>query len=347
VERYIGVENELFAFMNGEFVCIDTHFFDKIKRRVDYRVDRTNIITHSGNKYYIDSGGILEIVTPPIEVNRGFATRLTNSIILGRNHIIESLPNLKFTGYSMHWNISKGDYRSIGQDISIPFHLFGLNPLSVGFKVRDAGDRYEIMGESLVNNNQINALALLLGSYSVARDSRSLQVKTRKRFVNGKQHDFFLNSGRRGMVEVWGDKKIRAQKYLENFYEWVYPEVKEFGTKREIGNLEEFVFQRRPLEIDDIDFFNEIKKAGGKRGRHYLPIEVGDGRSLILKKGGRASVPREGKNLSAIISQKRYIYNFDFDILTLRRDVFAGASGIGEVYKFGEKLRKNGGRISH
>jgi len=242
MKKYFGIENELLTFKKGKFTHFTNSFFKKLKTKDSYSLDNFTIITETGNKYYIDAGEIIEIVTPPIEINRGFSTRVMNSLILGRNHIVKTFPEFQFTGYSIHWNFTrKESYDEIYKTLVIPFHLFGLTPLSTGLNLRNPEERYELLGDSINNNLQINATALLFGAYSLAIEEENFPLRFDKFiFINNKV-DFFLKSGRKSFIHLEDGKKISAQTYLKEFYNWLEPFIKKVSTEKEKNNLENFV----------------------------------------------------------------------------------------------------------
>ena len=196
MKNYIGVENEMYAFKGQrqknsttnkteivyESVNFLHRFNDSFKEKVgskDRKSRNHYIITDQGINYYVD-GTALEMCTSPIVINKGYASRLTDMIMTGRNNIVQSKPWLKFAGYSMHWNVSEDrqiettDYIN---GVLLPFYLFAQNPLSGGVRHRSKGrginsPRHEFMADHLNNEDQIRSLALLLGSYNLARTNK-------------------------------------------------------------------------------------------------------------------------------------------------------------------------------
>jgi hypothetical protein len=107
-QRYIGIENEFVSFKNGNQITF-TEYFNSIQSPSDFNIASTAIRRITGNGFYVD-GNEVEILTPPIVLNNGFATRLTDSLMIGRDFLVRKTPELKHTGYSMHWNLTKDEY---------------------------------------------------------------------------------------------------------------------------------------------------------------------------------------------------------------------------------------------
>lgn len=308
-ERYIGIENELKSFKNGKEVPFNNYYFDNLKNSFNkvYTKSSTSIRTDTGNGFYID-GNEAEILTPPISLNKGFSSRLTDSLVIGRNKLIESTPELTHTGYSMHWNLSKEskDKNLFYRGISIPFQLFTLTPISTGFNLREngKGKRYEILGDSINNPDQINAAALLFGAYTLAiEDNPSFPWETpelplQKRtpiFTGDGRYDFIKgNFGKHG-------KEMQVQQFLEGFYHWLEPTVKKLGTKKEINNLEEFVYGEKELEFDKFPSFAKLYDADKKKGGTFLPFQTNE-YSTFLKKESVEKLPQEAKLLGDLVS---------------------------------------------
>ena len=104
-DKYIGIENELTSFENNKIEGFNSKDFNNLLKDEYFKISDTSIRSNTGNGYYID-GSEIEIITPPIALNKGFSTRLTNALIIGRNYVIENTPDMSHTGYSMHWNLS-------------------------------------------------------------------------------------------------------------------------------------------------------------------------------------------------------------------------------------------------
>ncbi|MCR4327756.1 MAG: hypothetical protein NUV46_04205 [Nanoarchaeota archaeon] len=277
-------------------------------------------------------------------MNKGFATRLTNSLLIGRDHVIKNTPELDHTGYSMHWNltspeVSEEDYENKGgiiyDEISVPFQLFGLTPLSIGFNVRsrEPRNRYEILGDSLQKEDQINALALLLGAYSFASEKFSFPLKINDFFEINCSTDTQIN-GRKSHIELLNNENlISAQKYLEKFYEWVEPYIGKLGENEEIINLEKFIKGEKKLEMDEREYFEKLKERKGYENGVYYPIELEDGRSQILKDSGKKNIPLEGKLLGKII--KFNVKDLSWNFLEVQEgSLVKKIEGIDEIYQF-------------
>jgi len=339
-QKYIGLENELTSFNNYGDQGFSIDDFKKLLKGKYFKKSNYSIRSDTGNGYYVD-GAEIEIVTPPIALNRGFATRLTNALLIGRNHIIKNTPYFNHTGYSMHWNLSnndsdKSDFNLFDEsnefnktrlihNLYVPFQLFGLTPLSLGFNVRTDkySNRYELLGDSLMKNDQINAAALLLGAYSAATENTFFKKNNFPisilKINNDKNNDFMLNElskGRYSTLEVKIDNKkkiTQAQNVLELFYEWINPFVYRLGERDEINNLEAFIKGDKKLEMDDLKYFNILKQNEGLGYKGtYLPIEISTQnfvRSQILKinlnEEHQIPTPIEGKLLGVYASNNK------------------------------------------
>jgi len=317
-ENYIGIENEFVTFDNGEQVPFQKEWVDLLRKKSKayYNISETSIRTETENGFYIDDEKV-EILTPPIALNRGFASRLTDSLMIGRERLLEAVDGVKHTGYSMHWNLSyngtSASYEAFLRGIALPFHLFGLTPLSVGFALRNGRTgRYELLGDSLNNEDQIKGLALLLGAYSLMLERYERFPLALKDVGQLNTCTKFLTNGRTDEVNVFsldkGVVKIQAQKFLNAFYQWIKPMVLEIGTKREVKNLEGFISGEKQLEFDRREFYehlraNNLKEIDGT----YLPFETNDPQNpgTVLTKSGRArKVSFEGRLLGKLVDRR-------------------------------------------
>jgi hypothetical protein len=347
-QKYIGIENELTSFKYNINNKLRKHDFDVddfqnlLKDKYFKKTDKS-IRSSTGNGYYID-GEEIEIITPPVALNKGFATRLTNSLLLGRNYVIENTPSMLHTGYSMHWNLSH-DYNNFDladnrkhliNNLCVPFSLFGLTPLSNGFNIRTnrRNDRYEVLGDSIVKEDQINATALLLGAYCQAIEnypSMLLENDTKGGFpieifdssINKSGYSLkTIYNGRYSKIDAVVNYKrsesitTQAQNILEIFYDWINPFVYKLGERDEINNLEAFIKGEKKLEMDDVKYFDILSNHNGISCGIYYPIEVlaSNGlRSQILKVTNKDTlkVPIEGELLGVYalngIPEKRSI----------------------------------------
>jgi hypothetical protein len=361
-EKYIGIENELTSFKDDAFDSeiirqgFELGDFNKLLKDEYFTISDTSIRSNHGNGYYID-GDEIEIITPPIALNKGFSTRLTNALLLGRNYVIENTPHMLHTGYSMHWNLSHHysnfdlsyDSDLLHNNLAIPFQLFGLTPLSCGSQVRTGKykNRYEILGDSLTNTNQINATALLLGAYSAATETQSYHTDKFPIRVNGLGYNIqkpnLLQKGRYSEIEVkinddFNDIKItQAQNILELFYEWLNPFVYKLGERDEINNLEAFITGEKKLEMDDVKYFNKLKKNNGLSDNGvYAPLVINTrygSRSQILYpiKKDNLSVPIEGellgiyaKNCNCHVGDKFVTTQMDWNCIRLLNSEMIG-----------------------
>ncbi|MDO8517347.1 MAG: hypothetical protein Q7S33_04455 [Nanoarchaeota archaeon] len=371
-DKYIGIENELVSFYEEYEQTSFQNYFDRFADDSDYKKSKTAVRTTTGNGFYVD-GSEIEILTPPILINKGFATRLTDSLMIGRERVVKSIPELKHTGYSMHWNLTaEKDYDKIEQFyriIAIPFHLFGLTPLSVGLNMRwkvdtDDGEkevikRYELLGDSINNEEQINALALMLGSYS--HIMRHFDYLGKKQFplkdldldldYTENLTEKFLPEGRSSFIKAIVNKPIQAQQYLELFYKWIGPFVSKLGSKKEIQNLEDFIEARKPLEFDKFKYYNCLNEMNFKERGVYLPNELF--KNIVLTETRERKVPLEGRLLGEIVKQlEDKIASMEWDKISYKLLTFCKIceeyhneeikeiKEISNIYKFARGLDK-------
>jgi len=358
-QKYIGIENELKSFEKLGSASFDTRDFDYLLNG-EYlkKLDRSRIRSDTGNDYYVDWNEI-EIVTPPIPLNTGFASRVTNQLIIGRNYVIANTPYLKHTGYSMHWNLtSKGNKREFYRDIAIPFQLFGLTPLSCGFNVKSKSNntRFEIAGDSLTNEAQINATALLLGAYTMAKSKNNFplimqEVEVKKSNLRNESRIYhMLLDGRHTMINVLERSKFCSQNYketqaqnvLELFYEWLSPFVYKLGEREEISNLEAFIKGEKKLEIDDVKYFEMIKQNDENFDRVYKPLiipTINGTRSPILQVTNQPEVSLEGKLLKNIVNKKELnISSVNWNEILFENNSHDAIVGIEKIYRFMEEV---------
>ncbi len=344
-ERYIGVENELISFKGNKIVSFDG-YFEKLKEKFKevYNNSTSSIRTDVGNGFYVD-GNEIEILTPPISINKGFSSRLTDSLIIGRNKVLDATPELKHTGYSMHWNVSDNNKTAYNfyNGIAVPFQLFALTPLSKGFNLRtNKSKRYELLGDSINNPEQINATALLLGAYSLA-------IEKYEKFpweidgLGSERNEILIGDGRYDFVKGNFDKlgkKIQVQQYLEGFYHWLKPTIEELGTKKELQNLEEFIFRAKELEFDKFKYFANLYDLGKKRDGTFLPFEDKDNSGTLLRKADVKRIPLESKLLGEIVKKKNgQIRSLKWSYLEISGE--ENISGIKNIYEYAQNLINN------
>ncbi|MDO8516814.1 MAG: hypothetical protein Q7S33_01695 [Nanoarchaeota archaeon] len=362
-DKYIGIENELTSF-NEENEKIDFgDYFYRFVNDSDYKKSRSSIRTTTGNGFYVD-GNEIEILTPPILINKGFATRLTESLMIGRNRVVKSIPELKHTGYSMHWNLTQSSFDNITstgfyKGVVVPFHLFGLTPISIGSGMRVKPNRFELLGDSINNEEQINALGLMLGAYNYASDKKnnysnsqdSIFVKSiAQEYLNFEQLKarIFL-SKRSDNFKTSTQESIQAQQYLEMFYKWIEPFVSALGTKKEVQNLEDFIEARKPLEFDKFKYYDCLNEMGFKENVIYWTNELF--KNTVLSETRERKVPLEGRLLGGIVKQmKDKINSINWDALELGVGEFCTGCDryhqiitirqIDGVYRFAEDLNK-------
>ncbi len=383
-QKYIGIENELKSFYNNKIVPFNMTGLRKIVRNTKYieNTDYELMWSEVNNLYYID-GCEIEIATPPIPLNKGFATRVTNSLIIGRNQIIKNTPHMKHTGYSMHWNLTRPAYNRTniyGEGIAIPFQLFGLTPTSCGFNIqqKSSGTRFEIAGDSLTNKDQIQATALLLGAYNLAKEEHDFPIiipQVSNSLKSGRSIQHMLKLGRDTIVntyekfplsknqinyfpEITSQKETSVQNILELFYQWLSPFVYKLGEREEINNLEAFVKGEKKLEIDDIKYFYMLEKKGEEfvneytgensyryDSKVYRPVNIQtphNKRSPVLKLNNKAKIPIEGQLWQKIMNTKGIKITYkseDWDGLKiLLNKKLREAYSIDEIYELLESV---------
>ena len=348
--RYIGVEQEFVSFLKLDpFDSISfNNYFKKMRAKEEsfFKISETSIRTGTGHAIYVDQNEI-EVCTPPVRINTGFATRLTDLVMIGREKVINAVPELNHTGLSMHWNVSlDSNCDRFYAGMALPFHLFGLTPVSSALNMRSKGPRAEFLGDYLTNEDQINALALLFGSYSYAFDanlgrSPILLDNLNKSFSAGNKHNLFAPDGRFSQVStVIHSLSLResmpAQKYLEYFYQWVEPFAKQLGTNEEVSNLEAFIFGEKKLEFDSFKYFANLLDLGGKKRGTYYPIGGGNQEipSKTLRRSGKErTLPLEGKLFgSFVVKEKENLRKLHWDTIT--SDCHRELCSIDEIYEY-------------
>jgi hypothetical protein len=353
MDSYIGIENELITYVEGKQKGFDRASFNRLRSKFDkcFYISDTSIRTDKGLGFYVD-GSEIEILTPPVRINRGFATRLTDLLMLGREAVVDSSASDQVhTGYSMHWNLTNHgtcESSTFFRGVSTPFHLFGLTPLSRGLAIRDKdGDRYELLGDSIVNEDQINSLALILGAYQ--------QVVIRGDFPEyffseGINNGSLLNKSRDGrysqieLVNSSGESSsAQVQQYLESFYEWLSPAIKRLGTPKEISTLEDFISRRAKLEFDKFGYYSFLQDSNLKEEGCYKPNteKVADQifTTLISKTGKDRKLPLEGRLLGQLITSKLdEIDLMDWGNILLKTE--SSLVGIEGIYKYCASLDK-------
>jgi len=93
--------------------------------------------------------------------------------------------------------------------------------------------------------------------------------------------------------------------------------------------------------MDKIEYYQRLKKIGGIWKSFYQPIEVKNFKNhLIIRKEKKVSIPKEGKKISAILSEKKKIDKFDYNSLKLKKDSLQTCLTIEEIYNHGKELIK-------
>ncbi len=361
--RYIGVEQEFVSFEPtdlSESVDVRDYFSALKKWEGGYFAKSEGAIrTKSGHAVYTD-GCELEVCTPPVRINKGFASRLTDLVITGREKAVHALPSLIHTGLSMHWNLSRNtSENAFYEGMALPFHLFGLTPISGALNMRgkmnqiDGEGRVEFLGDALSNEDQIKATALLLGAYTYAFDAAEGRLPLSlpgSDFVVGIKTPVFLQDGRYSNVnadiqDIANSRQLSAQHYLELFYQWLEPYAKRVGSKKEIDNLSQFVFGNKKLEFDQFKFFTYLHNSHGKRNGTYYPIACPDTsmpHKVITFSGKERVIPLEGRLLGGIVAKKnKNIQNMAWNNLVVNDDggfETARVDGMDNIYKYAHSL---------
>ncbi|MFC1753942.1 hypothetical protein ACFL96_11230 [Thermoproteota archaeon] len=325
--------------------------------------------------FYNPKKGILEIITPAVPINKGFATRLTDLLTIGTNTLLEAVPELEFTGLCFDWNLTKGneEYLSFLEGLALPFNLFGLNPLSEGliFTPKDYGNRNEITGDYLRNPRQTMATALLLGAYSYAIDKEGKPPFSLKEFYGDQNHTenlYFdqnykdecpaslkniLPQGRYSRLKIEMDNGfkgyVQAQQALEMFYQWITPYVMELGTEREISNLNSFVYGKKLLDADRFKYFAHLQENKGIKDGVFIPMSDSNLKSKgeIITKSKSGELPPEGKVFGYFVKHGKG-WGIDLDLNHVRSIVKHPNSpppfsiphlvGPEEIYEFTNEL---------
>jgi len=329
--------------------CME-HFSDFV-RDCDYSIDDERILSIDGNIFYPDLD-CLELNTPPIVINRGFASRLADSILIGRDRVANSFEDcVVSTGSSMHWNLNlNSDNKFMYGEIALPFSFFGLTPLSVGFNLRQKHNIFqgvELLGDHVDSSDQLRATSLLLGAYTFAVNCGDrCPMKLDSNFEDGKRQPHPLLNGRKSLVNILSldgknDGIMQAQEYLSHIWDWILPYAKILGTDDEVSNLEGFIEGKSLLEIDKIDKYIFIKENGGKIGGIYFPIKDEDGQftNTIHSEIRDIGLPLECALLAEIAKRGDSLDFYGWKHLNIRK---GGSTehiqGIGNIYNYCDRF---------
>ncbi|MBN2053096.1 hypothetical protein JW756_06335 [Candidatus Woesearchaeota archaeon] len=288
---YAGIENEFQLMREKErFYISDGEFNDLLREygKPYFKKAPTAIRTCVGSAIYIDENEP-EVSTPPIALEKGIATKITDMLYLARRELVNFFKprkDLELIGYSMHWNISKfSDEKlrpSILESMAVPYSLFCLNPASIGTAliIKAIPNRWEWRGDHIFEENQIKAfLTLFIGTMScfeanqkylpmryaeesgneiysnLVRDGRESKI-----LITREEKDMFMSRKR-----TW-KKEITAQDYLETYYDFFKKGIEEVATREEMRNLEDFISGKKKLEVDKKEkykLYSELKKDEG------------------------------------------------------------------------------------
>ena len=290
---YVGIENEILAYYrNGEYVRFDESYWNQLLQRYPhnfFKKSETAIRTKSGSAIYLD--GDPEVNTHPVRVEPGFAQKAADSLYLARKELVDfvSPDDLRLIGYSMHWNISDvvGDYNDtmvVLNRMAVPYSLFALNPLSCGINMRykdeGSGKRLELLGDHIEDEDQIRAFLLFYAASIVNFRANQFKLPIRTSLTLKTEDRHYPNlvpDGRYSEIEVVelrsGSMTITAQNYLEIYFEFFRKGIEQLGTPEEVKNLEDFVYGRKKLEIDQFKRFAiaSLFKKNKKTYFEYAP----------------------------------------------------------------------------
>ena len=290
---YVGIENEIMAyFAKGGYVKFNEYYWNQLLEKYKshfFKRAPTAIRTKSGSAIYLD--GDPEVNTHPVRVEPGFAQKAADSLYLARKELVDfvSPDDLRLIGYSMHWNISDvvGDYNDtmvVLNRMAVPYSLFALNPLSCGINMRykdeGSGKRLELLGDHIEDEDQIRAFLLFYAASIVNFRANQFKLPIRTSLTLKTEDRHYPNlvpDGRYSEIEVVelrsGSMTITAQNYLEIYFEFFRKGIEQLGTPEEVKNLEDFVYGRKKLEIDQFKRFAiaSLFKKNKKTYFEYAP----------------------------------------------------------------------------
>ena len=166
----VGIEAEFNVVVDGlpakpEDVFRDPRDF--LGRKLMHRTGRSYSIP-TGGAVYFDTG-VIEVVTPVIEIDRGCAARAGRSLWEGIRIVRAGLDgwerrtgrSVRLVGFSTHYNVSfelpreaQGRHRSVAKlakllsyILPVPMMLVATNRRSTGVGVRPRGDRIEVTAD--------------------------------------------------------------------------------------------------------------------------------------------------------------------------------------------------------
>jgi len=271
---YVGIENEILAYYrNGEYVRFDESYWNQLLQRYPhnfFKKSETAIRTKSGSAIYLD--GDPEVNTHPVRVEPGFAQKAADSLYLARKELVDfvSSDDLRLIGYSMHWNISdvvgQATVHEIMETLAVPYSLFVLNPLSCGINIRRkdeySGARIELLGDHIEDEDQIRAFLLFYAASIINFNANAwdMPMKISNILSNASCYPNLVQDGRYSKIEVDILRPshritITAQDYLEIYFEFFREGIEQLGTPDEVKNLEDFVYGRKKLEVDQFKRF--------------------------------------------------------------------------------------------
>ncbi|MFA5084007.1 MAG: hypothetical protein WC475_01300 [Candidatus Paceibacterota bacterium] len=270
---YIGIENE-FQLMRGNRYLDFENYFKRLEKKYGkkhFNIYETAIRTVSGTSIYND-GNEPELCIPPVKIEKGAATNASDLLYLARKELVDFVNpskdgnGLSLIGFTSHFSItnplkldeSKADHQCddcarIMDYAAVPYSLFCLNPTSTGIGLRPKFNRLELLGDFVPDIDQNRAfLNFYMGTMPLLwKNSHRLPFRAieARRISENLVHD-----GRYSKIDIvnknGSEKKIYAQDYLETYYNLFKESIKEFATESEMKNLEDFIYMKKPLEID-------------------------------------------------------------------------------------------------
>ncbi|MFA5084005.1 MAG: hypothetical protein WC475_01290 [Candidatus Paceibacterota bacterium] len=262
---YLGIENE-FQLMEGKKYTNFSVFFKKFEEEYNKKHFSwgTAMRTVSGTSIYSD-GNEPEVCIPPVKIEKGAATNASDLLYLARKELVDFMKpfkekekiNMNLIGYTSHFSITNvfdvDNTYDMMQYFAVPYSLFCLNPTSTGIGLRPKNGRLELLGDFVPNIDQNRAfLNFYMGTMPLLRDNMDklpfYAIKARNISEN------LVCDGRYSKIEIKNKmgarKEIYAQDYLEKYYGLFKESIKEFATESEMKNLEDFIYMKKPLEID-------------------------------------------------------------------------------------------------
>ncbi len=302
---YVGIETEYELYQGQDGVNFADLWRGLAKKyqKPHFKFSDTCYRTMQGSSFYCDQQEP-EAVSAPVLVSRGFASKAVDALYLARKELVDFISSdlaLNLIGYSMHYNIgaTSNTPQEVMRRFAVPYSLFVLNHLSCGINLRLKGnshgltDRYELLGDYMEDKHQIKSFLLFYAAtiLNEKQCSRSYPLSLSQEYGTGPKYNNLVPDGRYSMITVtilqsnrWIEKKISAQTYLQYTYEWMKPAINQLGTRSERKTLEDFVYGRRPLEIDKFKKYTFISTIKDGKSINYHPDVVVDSKDYQEEK---------------------------------------------------------------